>query len=579
MDGFERFFCVAHYNPFLTVKIIWDSFLAKVKSSLEDREYILQDNAFNRCIEFIISRYPEGNQVIAMEPYYLKAEKKFGFLVNFRFRRNEGIEYNARVQQLSLSIKSNLRSNIDYYADKLDKIYYFIQKYKDKLFPITIDGESIDIENNLLSMHSHSLDIKRYIFREDQESNSQFQGVKAYGPLFAVQKEPLYIFIFQPSQRVQANELFSAMVGKSYPETFPGLQAMFGLPMSKHNIVQINISSLTKEGMQNVDHELNKIIEEHRSKAIIGIFIINEKDKPVTTHFSPYHFLKLIFTNKRIPLQVVRFEKIMGRDGLKWSIANISLQLFAKLGGTPWKVKPSNERCLIFGLGSAHKKGKDGKIHKYFAYSVCLDSSGLYRSINVLGKSEDRKTYINQLRENIKAVIKENLDEHIDKCALHLPFKIKNDEMEFIKSGVKQLSLERKDIEFQFIKINTRNKFFGFAENNSKVPYESNYIQLSQNEFLIWFEGLQYGKENVKRRIGNPVHIEFLQMGELDNEKRRKYLQDIINLSGANWRGFNSKLSPISIFYPSLIAEFIAEFYELTDEEIDFKDFYIPWFL
>jgi hypothetical protein len=40
------------------------------------------------------------------------------------------------------------------------------------------------------------------------------------------------------------------------------------------------------------------------------------------------------------------------------------------------------------------------------------------------------------------------------------------------------------------------------------------------------------------------------------------HLQDIINLSGANWRGFNAKNTPISIYYPELIAKFISKFDE-----------------
>lgn len=578
-EGFERYYCLASYNPTLTLKVIWDAFLTNLRKNLGPTEYFLKHDSFSRKIAIIIGSHPEGHEVVEIEPYFLKAERKFGFLINFKFRCSEGIENSIKVQQLSLSLKNNLRSNSDYYSDKFDKIQLFIQRFKTRLFPFLIDAEMFDIEKEMLTMQSHSLDTKRYLFKNNQESTSQFQGIKLNGPFSQVDKKPLYIFIFEPSQRVQANDLFSAFIGKAYQGTFAGIEKMFSIPMNKQNIVQLSISSLSKQSLQEVDGALEKIIRQNPDKAIIGVFIINEKMKSNNSDFSPYHYLKYLFTQKQTPLQTVRFEKIMGRDGLKWSIANISLQLFAKLGGKPWKVKPSNEKCLIFGVGCAHKWGEDNKIHKFFAYSVCMDSSGIYRKINVLGESEDKGTYISQLRENIKATINENLDGNYNKCVIHLPFKIKRDEMEYIKSGVNEIATERKDIEFQFIKINTKNKFFGYAQNNSKVPYESNYLQLSSTEFLVWFEGLQYGKENVTKRVGNPVHIEFLEIGSLDSEKKKKYLQDIINLSGANWRGFNAKLAPISIFYPDLIADFIAEFRELADAEVDLNNFYIPWFL
>jgi hypothetical protein len=63
-----------------------------------------------------------------------------------------------------------------------------------------------------------------------------------------------------------------------------------------------------------------------------------------------------------------------------------------------------------------------------------------------------------------------------------------------------------------------------------------------------------------------------------DASYRKSCLQDCINLSGANWRGFKAKQLPISIFYCNTIAEFLKKFedYELLD--IKFEDLN-PWFL
>ena len=56
------------------------------------------------------------------------------------------------------------------------------------------------------------------------------------------------------------------------------------------------------------------------------------------------------------------------------------------------------------------------------------------------------------------------------------------------------------------------------------------------------------------------------------------YLQDILNLSGASWRGFNAKSMPISIFYPKIISKFIAEFRYRNLPELEFEKL-PPWFL
>ena len=127
------------------------------------------------------------------------------------------------------------------------------------------------------------------------------------------------------------------------------------------------------------------------------------------------------------------------------------------------------------------------------------------------------------------------------------------------------------------IKVNTENKFFGFADNNTLVPYESSFVKLDKGEFLVWFEGLQYGKELVNKRTSNPVHIKFLQIPDENNFK--EYLQDIINLSGANWRGFNSKSTPVSIYYSKIISEYTSHFEKYEDFKSEQISNIKPWFL
>ena len=58
---------------------------------------------------------------------------------------------------------------------------------------------------------------------------------------------------------------------------------------------------------------------------------------------------------------------------------------------------------------------------------------------------------------------------------------------------------------------------------------------------LYGLEGLLYGKEVVDKRLSNPVHIKFLNINNRKDFDEQAYLQDILNLSGANWRGFNAK--------------------------------------
>lgn len=581
-DGFESFDCTQNDNLFLTLNLIREVFFKKVRSSLPESKYFLHNDGFDKNVSLTLSEFPEGKEVINVEPYFLRSKGLYGFLVDFRFRKNHDIPFSKKVQQLSLSLDKNFYSNKNYYSDKYDKVKLFTDNFLGSLFPLSISGQDYHLEKSLCSLKADMLNPKIYRFKDKNESKSQFNGLKEHGPYSPLEAEPFLIFIFQDNQRELANEVFNAVIGKTFPSTFPGMEKLFGVKITKDSVTKLNIKSFSKSDIENISVDLNKIIQANSNRRVMGIFIEHSKDYNPDPSFSHYYLLKYMFTTRHIPLQAITIERIKGRDGLKWSASGIGLQIFAKLGGIPWIVKPSNEKCIIFGLGSAHQRNDQDEIEKYFAYSVCFDSSGIYKRIDVLGSSTDKEEYIHDLETNIKNVLSEYLDknENVEKCVIHLPFKIKGDEMDSIRNSVASVASDKSKITFQFIKINTDNKFFGYADNNSKVPYESSYIKLSRDEYLVWFEGLQFGKEVVSKRVGNPVHIQFMRGSELDEDSRKKYLQDIINLSGANWRGFNAKLAPISIYYPEIIAKYIAEFRKYDgDNTMNIANIGIPWFL
>jgi hypothetical protein len=130
------------------------------------------------------------------------------------------------------------------------------------------------------------------------------------------------------------------------------------------------------------------------------------------------------------------------------------------------------------------------------------------------------------------------------------------------------------------MRFNEHNKYFGYVKNsNSMIPYESSFLQLSYKEYLVWFEGLQFQNPTVRKRIERPVYVEFLYPHKgLDQQRMKSYLQDAVNLSGANWRGFNAKSLPVSMFYAQLVAKYYKEFQQLGLNDVNIEKI-TPWFL
>jgi len=545
-------------------------------------EYFVDENSFRNYIDIVLSSVNEGFRLISVQPYHLKKSKKLGYLIDFRFKKNPDTPFNREVQRLSLSLDKSYSANKKYYTNKYHIIRKFIEDDFAPLFPISFPkgNGKITIQNDFEKLEGKFLDKKTYIFSNNRKSSSQFMGLKGHKPLKPIQSKIRYAFIFEPRFKDFANDVFLGLLGKKFGGTFAGVNSLFGVNFHKSDVTRISINTYDKQSLRECHSEVEKLKSLNPNDTIIGIFITPREEVNVEDT-TAYYYLKHLFASSKIPLQVVNYDHLSNYITLKWSLANIGLQMFCKLGGIPWKVQPSNEKCLILGLGSSHRYLEDGTIQKYFGYSVCLDSSGIFKKINVLAYDEDRDNYLINLKNELVSTINNNLGSEYDKCALHLPFKIKREEIEAIQESLKEVNSEKR-IDFRVIKINTENKFFGFSTHNTRIPYESTYIRLSYNEYLAWFEGLQFGKENVHKKIGNPVHIQFLRRDEETDLQDETYLQDIINLSGANWRGFNSKLIPISIYYSSLIAKYAKEFEEIDDVDVikkEISSISSPWFL
>jgi len=567
---FEKFVCKENYNHILTQDLLYYLLSLKTTGTLQAEEYFIPTKDFRKRIYFVLRQYPEGKETVWLRPFYLHSVQKFGFLLDFRFRKNTDVLFSRRIQILSLSLDKDYKSNRNFYLDKFQKVVEFRNKFHGRLFPIESGGLSIDTANQLETLVCSKLDVKTYVFAQDEMDSSQYKGLEAHGPLNQVQSPVRLACIYRDKDEALLNDLLDALRGKSYGINFQGVESMFRMVIENK---LIKVSDYSQQSLDYAIKQISNIRKDAQGELIMPILIGDRNDDQT------YYDLKYRLLQQSLPLQVVTVDLLKRRDGLKWSTSNIALQIFAKIGGQPWKVKPTNEKCIIFGIGQSHRKS-NGKIIRYFAYSVSTDSSGLYKKITMLGKSDDEQEYLDQLRVNMLQTIEQYLAQGYEKCVLHVPFKIRRNELESINAAIKEVASKTStgNIDFVVLKVNTDNDFFGYANTNSLVPYESSYLKISSKEYLLWFEGLQYHRETIYRRVGGPLHVEFYWANreELSEEDRRKYLQDLLNLSGANWRGFNAKNLPVSIYYCGLVADFLERFpKEIDNIEIISN----PWFL
>ena len=577
LDGFEPFQVAADFNVELTKSFLFLGLRKAVTEQLAPDLYHFPDNVFIQEVSFNMQTHKEGHETLVVQPYFLKVERQFGFLVDFHFRMAKGIAFDRKVQQLSLSLDRKGKRNLDYYVDRVTKIHSFVEKRWDVLSAIKIPGSSnpVSLSKEFIALNGERLRSKVYVFGGDRESRSQFAGLRQFGPLSSLDGIPKLLFVFREQDRQAARTLAGALCGSNTKENFgfPGFHALFktDLEIDGDPVVVRDFSQ------EEILRALQRVQEECRTrKSLIPVIVLPEGEE------EGYLRQKALFVHSGIPTQVCTLRVLRDPDTLKWAIGNLALQLFCKAGGQPWKVRPTPaERSLIIGIAQSHKiklKGERYSVERYFAFSVLTDSSGLFQEIQVLGESDNQDAYLNKLRDSLRGILSTSADS-FKRVVVHTSFKLQHKEMKAIEETVRQAANDKAKCQFAVVKVNHRCRFFGVNRSvNSLVPYEATQVHLGPGEYLVWFEGISPGTPTVNKAFPGPTHLQFLRISKDNPISPDVLLQDLVNLSGANWRGFNAKSTPVSVFYCHLVADLVHDFHERGLPLPAVKDIR-PWFL
>ncbi len=579
-EGTTKVVCQPFDNVYATIDGLRSALIQSCEKNLAPDKF-RAIGRFRRPVEIIMATHPEGIEVISLEPYLLRSHRQFGFLADFRFHPEKEYRWTKRSLQLSLSLDKNGRANLDSYADRYSRLSDYVTRFHNKIFPLYLPGgQKVAVEPRLVELRPTTLDEKNYVVGADSLSKSQFRGVAQSGPFKQCPEDARLYFLYRQEERPLSRELFRALRGDTF-RTFPGMERMFNFPISNKNVKGVSLKDFSGGEIERVRE---RVIADAAGRNVVSIVLT-----PFSRHDAPdknaaYWTLKHAFLSKGLPVQVVASETVKEereKNTLKWSTASIGLQIFAKAGGTPWKVRPRREHCLIVGIGQAHQVS-ERTVERFFAYSVLTDSSGVFQEVRVLGKDRKEAHYIEDFSANLRKIFSD-YSSRFSSFVVHATFSIRRRELETVaKLLADQQAQQEEPGEFVSLKFNDRNCFFGFAmDHNNRLPYESALISLSRNEFLVWFEGLHHDQPAVRggRGIGGPVHVKFTYPEKaLPWNQQRAHLQDAINLSGANWRGFNAKSLPVSVYYAQLIAKYLKEFEKHELHEVD-VGILTPWFL
>jgi len=388
---------------------------------------------------------------------------------------------------------------------------------------------------------------------------------------------------------------------KEYLKSFPGFDNVF----KKHLIIPNSVESefvvtipnndvSSFSAIQFYDYLKSKIDKLALKSTDIDCVVIYIPDKwkkfrelkNENTYYDLHDSLKLYCVKKGLRIQFIEDKSINYKDQAKirwW----LSLGLYVKSNGTPWKVKTDNTETAFVGLGYAVRQNARDKV--VLGSSQIFDGHGnglkfllqpidkpVFYNKNPFMSKEDAFRLVSNIRNTyhkIDPVI------GLKKLVLHKTTHFTGAEMEGISNALEGIdNIELLQIQqfssWRAIKLIKNSK--GKHEFNAYPIERGTVIQLDDFTFLLWTHGLIESQElngkyfQGKRGIPSPLLIKRFR----GTDPIETVANDILKLTKMNWNGAELyKTFPVTIDFSKRLSVMGKQLEELGTKAHDFRYF------
>lgn len=513
-----------------------------------------------------------------------------------------------------LSIIENKRSDIY----NVKKLYNEILSIAKRLFldngqPVLFknkDGFCFTVNSSPLVV-KNTIELKTPTFIFDYagtktHNTSPDIGLNNYGPYDSISfdiKSPNILCICHRANRGYFSNFLSSLKD--------------GLPQSKY----FQKGLLKKYDLQDLSFDVKEIqsynIEEYLqiirshddSKPHLAIIEIPYEFRKLDDISNPYYRIKAKLLSAEIPVQYVTSEKVKTYN--EYILNAIALQIYAKLGGTPW-VLPSHrsvDREIIIGIGNSWLRSnqyKGAEQNRVVGITTFLSSDGQY----LLGdkvKDVPFEEYFNELLKSLKKSIQRLETEQgwsagdTIRLIFHIFKPIKNTEFDVINQLIKDIG--KYNIKFAFVTISkshphllfdtSQGGFNKYRNNITKgefIPNRGSNIFLDHETCIVQMFGANELK-TTKHNVSTPIQIKIrTPQGKYVNNDLNDSLfydlsyitQQIFSFTYLSWRSFLPGEQPATMLYSNLISRLLSKMRNVSGWDADNLNYGLKrkkWFL
>ena len=400
----------------------------------------------------------------------------------------------------------------------------------------------------------------KFAFANNETRLDKLKGLQELGPYGPLGKAPRFGFVFPNEHKDYANRLYLAL--KNGIGYFKGIETLFRVKLEKHQVFPVTGFSIAQEKTSGdaARSYADAIISwsHQQEKEQPDLFFIIHPQTPHAEIDTPYYACKALLLEHGLLSQSVTFQLLENRSQFEWAAANIALGAFAKIGGIPWIVSSTgNEQGLVIGLGRAHLYDPlTRQTTRYLAFTSCFSARGLFKFIALADVAYSRQEYLSILTNVVTSSMEraEQTSSQVNNLTIHVPKEMGREENEAIRRAVETHNKGRV-LQIQVVKVTEEESFFAVDQRyQDGIPKRGTVLRVSDQDYILYTEGRDE-KETWRARVPTALRV-TPQRGTTGSHQQ--LLRQIQDLSQVNWRGFNARSQPISLYYGNLIARILS---------------------
>ena len=528
-----------------------------------------QDDGYRKLLGSVSALKGETITVTRPDGQAMQTEAKDVYLEASRTNFDDYIAHTHGAQKDA--IVERIRESISVFNGgenkkaRIDTLKKYIQSKTISL----IDGTRIEIEDSP-DIQSECVQIQKpvFVFNDNGEADWAEKGLTLYGPYtkrtFDRNDPSICVICAQHDKgRVEqfVRKLLKGIANSKYFSS--GLEGKFTLGTSRVEVFATATDSV--EAYKNTIEAAIRKKADDGGRWDLALVQVRQSFKKLKVMENPYYFGKSLFFLHQVPVQDFTIELLAQSDySLGYSLNNMALACYAKMGGVPWLLKssPTLSHELVIGIGSANigeERGADNQ--RIMGITTVFSGDGSYIVSNT-SKAVVPEAYCEALTAVLGVTI-EKIQKRMNwqkgdtiRLIFHAQVKKFNkDEIEAVRAVID--TYREYQIEYAFLKISEDHGLHMFDSATAGVqrgrlaPSRGKTFKLSKHEMLIYLIGQRELRQDTD---GHPRGI-ILDVHKDSTFKDIKYLSaQLYSFASHSWRSYFPNPMPVTISYSDLIA-------------------------